>query len=229
MAQIFPAGSNAVVRAVIVGGPLALCALVGSLYAIEWSPWATRQYAPISQPVPFSHKHHVGQLGIDCRYCHQGVEKSAYAGIPPTETCMTCHSQLYTDQAMLAPVRQSLAENRPIAWNKVHDLPDFVYFNHSIHVNKGMGCTSCHGRENQMQLVWQDQTLYMSWCLQCHRHPENFIADKSQAVNPQRVAAVDDPAKGATHEERITYARQLVKDYHILSSGVLTDCSTCHR
>ena len=110
MAQIFPAGTNAVVRAIIVGVPLAGCVLVGALYALEWSPWATRMSAPISQPVPFSHKHHVGQLGIDCRYCHTGVEKSAYAGIPPTETCMTCHSQLYTDQAMLAPVRESLAD-----------------------------------------------------------------------------------------------------------------------
>ena len=165
MAQIFPAGTNAVVRAVIVGVPLSVCALIGALYAVEWSPWATREWVPISQPVPFSHKHHVGQLGIDCRYCHTGVEKSAYAGIPPTETCMTCHSQLYTDQAMLQPVRESLATGTPIRWNRVHDLPDFVYFNHSIHVNKGIGCTSCHGRENQMQLVWQDQTLYMSWCL----------------------------------------------------------------
>ena len=164
MAQIFPVSSNAVVRAVVVGVPLAVLGLVGALYAIEWSPWATRMWIPISQPVPFSHKHHVGQLGIDCRYCHGSVEKSAWAGIPPTETCMSCHSQLYTDQPMLAPVRQSLAENKPIRWNKVHDLPDFVYFNHSIHVNKG-----------------------------------------------------------------IEWAKKLVKDYHIQSSGILTDCYTCHR
>ena len=221
MAQIFPAGTNAIVRAVIVAVPLAACALIGVLYAMEWSPWATRIWVPISQPVPFSHKHHVSQLGIDCRYCHTGVEKSAYAGIPPTETCMTCHSQLYTDQAMLQPVRESLATGTPIRWNRVHDLPDFVYFNHSIHVNKGIGCTSCHGRENQMQLVWQDQTLYMSWCLQCHRHPEKYIAPRDQVFNPERVALKD--------EGRLDEARQLVKDYHVQSSGVLTDCNTCHR
>ena len=223
MAQIFPAGSNHAVRAVLIGVPLLVVGFVGALYAVEWSPWATRMYAPISQPVPFSHKHHVGQLGIDCRYCHGGVEKSQYAGLPPTETCMTCHSQLYTDQAMLQPVRDSLTNNRPIRWTKVHDLPDFVYFNHSIHVNAGMGCTSCHGRENQMQLVWQDQSLYMAWCLQCHRHPENYIAERSEVFNPQRVAAKDDPAKG------LDWAKKLVKEYHVQSSGVLTDCYTCHR
>ena len=221
MAQIFRKSSNGYARAVIFGTPLAVVALIAALYAMEWSPWATREYAPISQPVPFSHKHHVGQLGIDCRYCHVGVEKSAYAGIPPTETCMTCHSQLYTDQAMLAPVRRSLTDNKPIAWNRVHDLPDFVYFNHSIHVNKGIGCTACHGNVAEMQLTWQNQSLYMAWCLQCHRHPEKFIANKKDTFNPERVALKD--------EGKIAEARQLVKDYHVQSSGVLTDCYTCHR
>ena len=221
MAQIFPVGSNAVARAVIVGVPLAVCVLVGALYAAEFSPWGTRMWSPISQPVPFSHKHHVGQLGIDCRYCHTSVEKSRYAGVPPTETCMTCHSQLYTDQQMLAPVRQSFAENKPIQWTRVHDLPDFVYFNHSIHVNKGIGCTACHGHVNEMQLIWQDQTLYMSWCLQCHRHPENYIGPQSEVYNPQRVALKD--------QGKLDWAKQLVKDYHVQSSGVLTDRYTCHR
>ena len=221
MAQIFRKSSNGFARALIVGTPLAVVALVSVLYAVEWSPWATREYAPISQPVPFSHKHHVGQLGIDCRYCHSGVEKSAYAGIPPTETCMTCHSQLYTDQAMLEPVRKSLTENKPIVWNRVHDLPDFVYFNHSIHVNKGIGCTACHGNVAEMQLTWQNQTLYMAWCLQCHRHPEKYIADKKDNFSPERVALKD--------EGKLDQAKQLVKDYHVQSSGVLTDCYTCHR
>ena len=221
MAQIFSVGSNSLARAVIVTVPASLVVLVGALYAVEWSPWATRMNAPINQPVPFSHKHHVGQLGIDCRYCHTGVEKSSYAGVPPTETCMTCHSQLYTDQSMLAPVRQSLTDDQPIHWTKVNDLPDFVYFNHSIHVNKGIGCTACHGRVNEMQLTWQSQTLYMSWCLQCHRHPEKFIAPREQVFNPERVALKD--------EGKLDEARQLVRDYHVQSSGVLTDCATCHR
>ncbi len=221
MAQIFPPGTNSVVRLVLLGVPSTVLAAVGALYAVEWSPWATRMWAPITQPVQFSHKHHVGQLGIDCRYCHGGVERSAYAGIPPTETCMTCHSQLYTDVKLLAPVRDSLATNRPIEWTRVHDLPDFVYFNHSIHVNKGMACASCHGHVNEMNVIWQDQTLYMAWCLQCHRHPENFINTKDQIYNPAAVALKD--------QGKLTQARQLVRDNRILSSGVLTDCTTCHR
>ena len=221
MAEIFPPSSNSVARAVLLGVPAGAVALVGALYAIWWSPWMTRAKVPLAQPVPFSHKHHVGQLGIDCRYCHVGVEKSAYAGLPPTETCMTCHSQLYTDQEMLAPVRQSFVENKPIHWNRVHDLPDFVYFNHSIHVNKGIGCVACHGRVNQMQLIWQDQTLYMAWCLQCHRHPEEHIAPREQVFSTQWT-----PLKDQGHAD---WARQLVKQYNVLPSGHLTDCATCHR
>lgn len=221
MPQIFPASSNTLFRATLLGTPAVLAAVVGALYAIEWSPWATRAFAPITQPVQFSHKHHVGQLGIDCRYCHVGVEQSAYAGIPPTETCMTCHSQLYTDQPLLAPVRESLVKNRPVQWTRVHDLPDFVYFNHSIHVAKGIACVACHGRTNEMNLVWQTQTLYMAWCLDCHRHPENHVNTRDQVFNPDWVSLKD--------QGRLTEARQLVKDYRIQSSGVLTDCTTCHR
>ncbi len=222
MPEIFPPSSNSVARALIFGAPLAVVSLVASLYAIEWSPWATRAWAPIEQPVQFSHKHHAGQLGIDCRYCHTSVEKSRFAGIPPTETCMTCHSQLYTDAALLAPVRESLAQNRPIVWNRVHDLPDFVYFNHSIHVAKGIGCVACHGRTGkEMNLTWQDQSLYMAWCLDCHRHPERQVAPKGQAfdINWQPLA----------DHGRKTEARQLVKDYALQSTGRLTDCYTCHR
>ncbi len=157
MPEIFPPSSNSVARALIFGAPVLAVSIIASLYALIWSPWATRAWAPIEQPVQFSHKHHAGQLGIDCRYCHTSVEKSRFAGIPPTETCMTCHSQLYTDAALLAPVRESLAKNRPIVWNRVHDLPDFVYFNHSIHVAKGIGCVACHGRTGkEMNLTWQD-------------------------------------------------------------------------
>ena len=205
----------------VLGVPLCAVAAVGALYAIMWSPWVTRAKAPLVQPAPFSHKHHVGQLGIDCRYCHGGVEKSAYAGLPPTETCMTCHSQLYTDQAMLAPVRQSLAENRPIRWTKVHDLPGFVYFNHSIHVNKGVGCVACHGKVSEMQLVWQTQTLYMAWCLQCHRHPEKYVAPRETVFSTEWQSLKD--------QGKPEQARSLVKDYKIRSSGELTDCYTCHR
>jgi hypothetical protein len=130
---------------------------------------------PREQPVPFSHKHHVSGLGIDCRYRHTSVEKSAFAGIPPTDTCMTCHSQLWTDAPLLAPVRESLARHQPMQWNRVHDLPDFVFFNHSIHVRQGIGCATCHGPVDRMPLTWQQNTLFMKWCLDCHKDPAQFI------------------------------------------------------
>ncbi len=224
MPEIFPPSSNSLARALIFGAPVAAAALVTGLYALEWSPWATRAWVPIAQPVQFSHKHHAGQLGIDCRYCHTGVEKSHFAGIPPTETCMTCHSQLYTDAALLAPVRESLAQNRPIVWNRVHDLPNFVYFNHSIHVNKGIGCVACHGRTGkEMNLTWQDQSLYMSWCLQCHRHPEQHVAPREQVFDVNWQPLADHGRQG------IKEARQLVQSYALQSTGRLTDCYTCHR
>lgn len=221
MAEIFPPGSNSVARAVLIGIPLCAVAIAAGMWTLWQSPWMTRAWAPIPQPVAFSHKHHSGQLGIDCRYCHTGVEKSAYAGIPPTETCMTCHSQLYTDQVALAPVRESLAQNRPIAWTRVHDLPDFVYFNHAIHVNKGVGCVACHGRLNEMQLTWQTQSLYMSWCLQCHRHPEENVAARERVFDVNWQPAKVTGGAGA--------GRQLVRDYLIKPASHLTDCATCHR
>jgi hypothetical protein len=221
MAEIFPPGSNSVARALVLGVPIGAVALIGALYVVLWSPWMTRVGIPREQPVPFSHKHHVGQLGIDCRYCHTGVEKAAFAGLPPTETCMTCHSQLYTDQELLAPVRQSLTTNRPIRWNRVHDLPDFVYFDHSIHINKGIGCAACHGRVNEMHLTWQTRTLYMSWCLECHRQPEKFIAPRERVFRTDWV-----PLSDQNEGDR---ALALVKDYKIKPPAHLTDCYTCHR
>ena len=146
-------------------------------------PYTTWVRVPREQPVPFSHKHHVDGLGIDCRYCHTSVETSHYAGMPPTETCMTCHSQLWTQAALLEPVRQSLATGMPIQWNRVNDLPDFVYFDHSIHVNKGIGCATCHGQVDQMPLTWKENTLYMKWCLECHRAPENEIRPRGEVFN----------------------------------------------
>jgi hypothetical protein len=168
------------------------------------------------QPVPFSHQHHVGGLGLDCRYCHTGVEVSPVAGIPPTHTCMTCHSQLYTQAAMLAPVRESLVNNQPIHWNKVNKLPDYVYFDHSIHVAKGVGCTTCHGPVNNMPLMWQHGTLLMEWCLECHRQPEKFVRDRDAVFSVDWQEPSDQLEKG----------RQLVSEYKIQT---LIHCSTCHR
>ena len=130
---------------------------------------------PREQPIPFSHAHHVGGLGIDCRYCHTSVETSSFAGIPPTKTCMNCHSQIWSTSPTLEPVRESFRTGVSIQWTRVNDLPDYVYFNHSIHVNKGIGCESCHGRVDRMPLTWQENSLQMDWCLDCHRDPGKHI------------------------------------------------------
>lgn len=172
---------------------------------------------PIEQPVPFSHKHHAGDDGIACRYCHTSVETSPFAGIPPVSTCMTCHSRLYTDQAALAPLVASWESGRPLHWKRVHQLPDFVYFNHSIHVAKGVGCASCHGRVDKMPLIRRTQPLTMQWCLACHRHPEKHLRPRDEVFN-MAWKADDQQALG----------KRLVREYHI-DKKHLTECSTCHR
>ena len=155
------------------------------------------------QPVPFSHKHHAGELGIDCRYCHTSVEKSSFAGLPPTQTCMTCHSQIWTNASMLEPVRASYRDDKSIAWTRVNALPDFVYFDHSIHVSKGVGCTTCHGPIAEMPLTWTAGTLYMQWCLECHREPEKYVRPKSEVFNPVLRAAEESDRTGAATGEGI--------------------------
>src|SRR5438874_9464915 len=172
MPQIFHPSTNTISRVSIAGliGVLGLTAAVaGGFFE---STYLTGVNVPQDQPVPFSHQHHVGGLGIDCRYCHTTVETAAFAGMPASETCMSCHSQIWKDSPLLAPVRDSFRTGKPLVWTRVHDLPDFVYFNHSIHVAKGIGCESCHGRVDQMPLMRKDASLLMEWCLHCHRHPE---------------------------------------------------------
>jgi Cytochrome c7 and related cytochrome c len=175
--------------------------------------------APVEQPIPFSHKHHVGDDGIDCRYCHTSVERSSFAGLPQTEICMTCHSQLFKDAPVLAPLFQSFETGKPLHWNRVHDLPDFVYFNHSIHVNKGIGCASCHGEVDQMPLTWRTQSLEMQWCLSCHREPERYIRPREQVFNLHW-----QPGEA----EQAVLGPLLVKQYHVQKERI-TDCSICHR
>lgn len=183
------------------------------------SSYLTGRYLEKQQPVQFSHKHHVGDDGIDCRYCHTSVESTATAGMPPTQTCMNCHSQLFSDSPYLEPVRASFRENKPIQWERVHDLPEYVYFNHSIHVAKGVGCSTCHGQIDAMPAVYQENTLQMEWCIACHRQPELFIRPKSEVFNMKWVDA------DLTADERA----QLKQDYKIRSREMLTSCSTCHR
>lgn len=216
MSQLFHHSTNTLSRVSIFGGVFIVAFLVWAWAELNASTYATRAKVPVSQPVPFSHEHHVGGLGIDCRYCHTSVENSSFAGIPPTKTCMNCHSQIWVNAPMLEPVRQSFRTDQSLRWIRVHDLPDYVYFNHSIHVAKGVGCTTCHGQIDRMPLTWQEASLQMSWCLDCHRHPEQYVRPKSEVFS---VAYQPPP-------NHVEIGKNLVKQYHIQS---LTSCSTCHR
>src|SRR5712664_1721789 len=199
MAQIFHRSTNFIARFSLFSGiflaGLALTAVLG----LARSPYFTRQNVVRTQPVQFSHKHHVGDDGIDCRYCHTSVETAASAGIPSTAVCMNCHKQIWADSPYLEPVRASLKTGKPLEWIRVHDLPDFAYFNHAIHVNKGVGCSTCHGRIDQMPVVSQANSLQMEWCLECHRRPENFVRDPKQIFNMewrQRNSTADELKEG---------------------------------
>jgi hypothetical protein len=183
MAQVFDRSSNALARASLVLAGLIVIALGVTLDQLQRSPWVTRQGQRAEQPVPFSHMHHVQGLGLQCQYCHTTVEVSSYAGIPPTKTCMNCHAQIWTNANLLEPVRRSWATGESIPWIKVHDLPDYVYFNHSIHVNKGIGCASCHGRVDEMPLMYMENSLQMEWCLNCHRNPAGNLRPTSEIYN----------------------------------------------
>ncbi len=185
--------------------------------AINESSYFTQVHIVREQPVPFSHKHHVAGLGIDCRYCHTTVETSGFAGIPPTKTCMNCHSSMWSDSPMLEPVRESFRADKSLEWTRVHDLPDYVYFDHSIHIKKGVGCATCHGRVDQMPLVSKEKTLHMKWCLECHRNPEKFVRPRDQVFNMSWQIP-------ASEQEKL--GPQLVKEYNIQKR---TDCSVCHR
>lgn len=216
MPQLFRPSSNTIAKVSIVGVVLLLGSTLAVAYIMDRGPWTTSVRIAPAQPIPFSHKHHVRDDGIDCRYCHTGVETSSYAGLPPTETCMSCHSQIWTNASLTEPIRESWASGKSIEWTRVHDLPDFVYFNHSIHINKGIGCSACHGQVDDMPLTYKVNTLNMNWCVNCHRDPAKFIRPESQVFNVDYVYPSNQAELGA----------QLVKEYHVKS---LTDCVTCHR
>jgi hypothetical protein len=192
MAQIFDRSSNALARMSLVLTGLIVIALGVTLDELQRSPWVTRQGQRPEQPVPFSHKHHVQGLGLQCQYCHVTVEKSSYAGIPPTKTCINCHAQIWTNAQLLEPVRNSWATGQSLVWTKVHDLPDFAYFSHEIHVNKGLGCSSCHGRVDQMPLMYAQNTLQMEWCLDCHRNPAKNLRPTGEIYNMAWVGPKED-------------------------------------
>ncbi|MBV9241991.1 MAG: cytochrome c3 family protein [Acidobacteria bacterium] len=219
MAQFFKRSANNIARisigVVVILGGVAFLAYT----QIARSSYLTNRYLERQQPVQFSHKHHVGDDGIDCRYCHQTVETTATAGMPSSQTCMNCHSQLWNDSPYLEPVRASFRDNKPIQWERVHDLPEYVYFNHSIHVAKGVGCSTCHGQIDNMPAVYQENTLQMEWCLACHREPEKYIRPKSEVFSMQwQDGDIDDKERA-----------DLKKEYHIRSKEMMTSCSVCHR
>ncbi len=218
MSQVFSPNINVISRVVIIGTIFILAGLAGLVYLFVNSPYLTEVGIAKAQPVPFSHRQHVGELGLDCRYCHSSVTRSDFAGIPSTETCMGCHRYVATEAPTLELVRTSYQNNQPLEWIRVHDLPDFVYFNHGIHVNKGIGCETCHGRVDQMPVVGKVQTLYMDWCLECHRQPEPFVRPVDQIFT----MGWESPG------DQVSLGRQLVADYGV-KVDQLTDCSICHR
>lgn len=214
--QIFHHSTNTLAKVSIFGALVAAGLGMWLLLEVNRTPYVTNAGVARIQPVQFSHQHHVGGLGLDCRYCHTSVEKAAVAGIPPTKTCMNCHSQIWSTSPELEPVRESFRTGNSLEWIRVHDLPEFAYFDHSAHVNKGMGCSTCHGRVDRMPLVWQEKSLQMEWCLECHRAPEKFVRPQSEVFN----AAYEPPA------DQIAQGRKLVQEYGLKPR---TSCSTCHR
>ncbi len=219
MAQVFPRWTNAVARVTLAGGLLSAPLILWFCMMYIRSSYGTDAGVVREQPIPFSHEHHVGVLGIDCRYCHQTVETSSYAGMPATKTCMNCHSQIWVGSEMLKPVRDSYASGEPLHWDRVYNLPGFVYFDHSIHVQNGIGCSSCHGEVNKMPLTYQVPSLLMEWCLDCHRAPEKHVRPRECVFDMNYAQPADQKSLGA----------ELCSEYKIASKNKLTSCSVCHR
>ncbi len=219
MAQIFHRSTNTFSRLSIYGAVFVLGFLTWAFAELDRGSYETREHDPREQPIPFSHEHHVGGLGIDCRYCHTSVETSSFAGIPPTKICMNCHSQIWSTSPTLEPVRASFRTGVSIQWTRVNDLPDYVYFNHSIHVAKGIGCESCHGRVDRMALTWQENSLQMDWCLDCHRDPAKHIRPRSAITEMGYQPA----------EPQETLGPKLIKEYEVKDVRTITSCNTCHR
>jgi Cytochrome c7 and related cytochrome c len=216
MAQIFHRSTNTISRVSIYGAVILIAILGYAVNVVNQTSYVTEVHTARPQPVPFSHKHHVGELGLDCRYCHSSVEVSSSAGMPPTQTCMACHAQIWAGAAILEPVRASYRDSTPIVWTRVNALPDFVYFNHSIHIAKGVGCTTCHGPIAEMNITWREQSLYMRWCLECHNAPEKYLRPRSEVFNAFYKTPANQDALG----------NQLMTEYKVQK---LTNCTTCHR
>ena len=221
MPQIFTASADTWLRAAVLTAILAVSAGVLMAAGVVNAGYVTRQAVPVSQPVPFSHKHHVGELGLDCRYCHTGVETGANAGFPPVSTCMTCHSQVWTGAPVLAPVRDAFATGKPLAWNRVSQVPDYVFFNHSIHVNRGVPCVTCHGRVDRMPLMQRAHAFKMRFCTDCHRDPAPHLRPPDQVTRMDWSAWEADARNRGYGEARLRQLR--------IHASQLTNCEICHR
>jgi len=215
VAQIFPEWSNKIPPILVAGVIFLLISVVGFFWYFGSPKYTDVGYKPV-QPVPYSHKLHAGDLGLDCRYCHIGVEVSAFATIPPTQTCMNCHTLIKSDSEKLKRVQQSWATGEPIEWVRIHDLPDYAYFNHAAHINAGVGCASCHGNIAEMEVVEQVKPLSMGWCLDCHRAPELHLRPKQEVTN----------MKWVPPENQLILAQKLIEEKNIKPP---VDCSGCHR
>ncbi len=230
--QIFHRSSNAIARASILAVALIAGLALYVILELDRSPYVTYEKVARPQPVPFSHQHHVAGLGIDCRYCHTSVENSNFAGIPPTKTCMNCHSQIWTNAALLEPVRDSFRTGHSLVWTRVNDLPDYVYFNHSIHINKGVGCNTCHGPVDRMPLMYNNASLRMEWCLDCHRAPDKYLRPRDQVFNMRyQQPSNDQPLSldGQEFTDQRTLGKYLIQKHNLRTVADITSCSTCHR
>ncbi len=216
--QLFGHYANTTLRVVLMAVAVLPIAGIVAAAVTPRTPFVTGQDLVTNQTVPFSHEHHAGEDGIDCRYCHSSVETSPVAGIPPTEVCMTCHSQLFANAPILSPVRDSFAHDQPMTWKRVHVLPDYVYFDHSIHIAKGVGCTTCHGQVDQMPLMGQAKPMTMEWCLDCHRAPEKYLRKADEVFSGSWSPPANQKSLG----------RELLIHY-LIDKTHLTDCSVCHR
>lgn len=228
MPQVFARRSNTIAKLSLFGSLFGAVFVLWACITFTRSSYGTDAGVVRVQPVPFSHEHHAGQLGIDCRYCHTTVETSSYAGFPPTKTCMNCHSQIWLGSDVLAPVRDSYKEQKSLRWKRIYNLPGFAYFDHSIHVSKGVGCASCHGRIDQMPLTYQVPSLLMEWCLDCHRHPERHLRPRSEVFRMSWQASDERDADGNPYDQ-LRLGGKLVKDYRVKGPDEITSCSVCHR
>jgi hypothetical protein len=216
MSQIFHRSANTIAKITLFGAVFFIAGLLGLFGMINRSSWVTQARVAREQPIQFSHERHVAGNGLDCRYCHTSVETSAFAGIPSTKICMNCHSQIFSGSAFLEPVRESFRSGRPLMWTRVHDLPDFVHFDHSIHVYKGIGCTTCHGQVDRMPLMYQESSLQMEWCVGCHREPERYVRPRAAVFSVDYLPPPN----------QLELGQRLVEAYQIQK---LTSCSTCHQ